>query len=134
MGKKYSFEILEDWLVEYYIFEYKELDLDFKKALIHYVIHNNAEIFDDDYVQERYEFCAQCGVCCINQGYCDNFDEETRKCKSHNNQRSFLCKIYPRPGEYGLSLTINCKYVLRIFIEYLDKAFEFEIERRNKNG
>lgn len=127
--------ILHDWLVEYYKWEFPNVSPEFKVQTIEYVIRENHNIFDEKYVKDRQHFCDQCGYCCrIQMPTCPYFDDKTNKCISHDNQISFLCDIYPRPGEYGLDLTINCRYSLRIFIEFLDKVFEKKEKEVVKNG
>lgn len=43
--EKFSHEKLVDWLIDYYTFEFKDLEMSDKINKINYVIQNNAKIF-----------------------------------------------------------------------------------------
>lgn len=119
-----SLDLFVQWFQEYYSHEFPEYSRDFKNYWIEKIILNNGDYIEKEFV-ERHDFCDRCGQCCMDQfNECEYFDKETKLCKVHDNQPWSICKDYP----YGAAdligpLTLNCKYMVRIFIEYLDSFF-----------
>ena len=125
-----SLNLFIEWFQDYYRHEFPEHSIEFKNYWIKEIILNNGEYISKDFVQNN-DFCDQCGRCCMDQFEdCEYFDQETKLCKVHDNQPWDVCGDYP----YGAAdvvgpLTLNCKYMIRIFIKYLNSFFE-----QNKEG
>ena len=54
MTEKMSHEKLVDWLIEYYSFEFLDIEPAEKIKKIQYVINNNAQIFSPEYISYFY--------------------------------------------------------------------------------
>lgn len=119
-----SLNLFVEWFKEYYYHEFPEYSTEFKNFWIEKIIMNNGDYISKDFVKKN-DFCDRCGKCCIDQfSNCEYFDKETKLCLVHDNQPWSVCGDYP----YGAAdligpLTLNCKYMIRIFIKYLDSFF-----------
>ena len=120
--EKFSHEKLVDWLIDYYQFEFKDLDLSDKVNKINYVIQNNAQIFSPEYISHF--SCIKCGWCCKQMNECVYFDKETKLCTTHDNLPYAICETFPWAGEYGLNLNINCAKLQKALIFYFDYIFK----------
>ena len=129
MPKKMNHEKLFDWLQEYYKFEYQDIGEDVKVRTINFVIQNNAQLFSAKTVID-FDACSRCGICCKLQ-HCIYYNDEEKKCTNHTDVRFEVCKTYPWAGEYGLDLTVNCKYVRLLLIDYLNQVFD-TMENKNE--
>lgn len=113
------------WFQEFYSHEYPSLSNQFKFLWIEYIINHNGEYISEDFIQQHQDFCNMCGLCCENQFKdCEYFNVKTKLCDIHDNQPWDVCKQYP----YGVldmiaPVTINCMYMIRIFISFFDKFF-----------
>lgn len=120
--EKMSHEKLVDWLIEYYSFEFLDIEPAEKIKKIQYVINNNAQIFSPEYIS--YFSCAKCGWCCRQMMGCVYFDEEHNLCTTHDKFPYQICETFPWAGEYGLNLNINCLKLQKALIFYFDYIFE----------
>lgn len=120
--EKFSHEILIDWLIEYYKFEFQDLEIADKINKINYVIQNNAQIFSPEYIS-HFE-CVKCGWCCQQMNECPYFDKETKLCLRHDDLPYIICETFPWAGDYGLNLNINCYKLQKALIFYFDYVFK----------
>lgn len=131
MTEKFSHEKLVDWLIEYYTYEFVDLELADKINKINYVIQNNAQIFSPEYISHF--TCAKCGWCCRQMKGCVYFDEENRLCTRHDDLPYTICDTYPWGGEYGLVLSINCLKLQKALIFYFDYIFQQMEDAQHEN-
>lgn len=115
--------------MNYYQFEFENIDPEIKVNVINKAIHNNAVIFSKEEVM-NFDDCSRCGLCCRLQ-HCEDYDTETKLCTRHDNQRFEICKTYPWAGDYGLDLTMNCVMVRDLFLRYLNGVFTKIQEKLN---
>lgn len=124
-----SLEIFIQWFKEYYSHEYKKLSVEFKNEIIEAVIINNGDYISKDFVENNIDLCDRCGRCCREQyPECEHFDNETNLCKIHGHQPWSICSDYPY-GTLGMiaPLTLNCKYIVRIFIKFFNEVFSKQV-------
>lgn len=120
-----SLQIFIDWFKEYYFHEFQDLSNNFKNSWIEYIINNNGDYISKDFVENHQDFCSMCGLCCKNQFEdCMFFDKKTNLCLTHDKQPWDICSQYP----YGAldmvgPLTINCKYMVRLFLCFFNIFF-----------
>lgn len=134
MKEKMSHEKLVDWLIEYYKFEFKDIEIAEKIKKIQFVINNNAQIFSPEYIS--YFSCVKCGWCCRTMHGCVYFDEENNLCTTHDNLPYIVCETFPWSGEYGLTLNMNCAKLQKALIFYFNHIFkqmEDEIHENQRN-
>ena len=60
---EYKWRQLVEWLKNYYIFEYTDIDSEFKNSMIDYIVEHNAEVFTEEDVTS-FDGCIKCGLCC----------------------------------------------------------------------
>ena len=53
MMTEYKWRHLVSWLKDYYIFEYTDIDPNFKDQMIDYVVEHNADVFTKEDVMNR---------------------------------------------------------------------------------
>lgn len=122
MTEKFSHEKLVDWLIEYYTFEFTDLEMADKINKINYVIQNNAQIFSPEYISHF--ACIKCGWCCRQMNGCVYFDEENNLCTIHDDLPYAICDTFPWSGEYGLTLNVNCAKLQKALMFYFDYVFK----------
>lgn len=120
--EKFSHEKLVDWLIDYYTFEFKDLEMSDKINKINYVIQNNAKIFSPEYISHFN--CIKCGWCCTQMNGCVYFDEDTKLCTTHDKLPYVVCETYPWSGEYGLTLNMNCAKLQKALLFYFNYIFQ----------
>lgn len=121
------------WLKDYYHFEFKQLSNKYKDFIIDYILDNNKDVFTADDVT-AVDYCIKCGRCCKSMR-CDNYDEETHLCKTHDDNRWIICQTAPYGDpDFGLMLHfgIDCDYLVTFLIKYFDRFFEYVL-RGDKN-
>lgn len=126
MKKKMSWEIFQDFFLDYFYHEFRELDMDFKKKTIKDIIQNNKKYISYAFVKSI-DGCNQCGRCCRLTD-CPLLDRRTNLCTVHDNQPWDVCREYPF-GEFGIGpLSLDCTYMRIIFHTYIEKYFQKCVE------
>ena len=125
---------LREWLKDYYRYEYKELSEEYKNEIIDYILDNNKDIFTADDVT-AVDYCSRCGICCASMK-CPNYNPETKLCTQHNDSRWIICRTAPYGDpDFGLMLHfgIDCDYLVKFLINYLDRYFEYVTNKGDNN-
>lgn len=119
-----SNQIFLRWFKEYYSHEFTSLSREFKNQIIEKVLFDNSKYITKEMVLEI-DGCVQCGRCCEGQR-CLDFDDKTKLCTRHDNPIHEFCTLYPwGSDEYGIApLTINCSYMVKVFVTYFDNYFQ----------
>lgn len=121
-----SWEIFLNWFKEYYSHEYPDLEQEVKDYWIEEILLNNNKYIDKLEVK-NFDGCVMCGRCCVEQR-CPHVTKDGL-CERHDNPIHQLCIDYPWTGDLGISpLTLNCRFQVSFFINWLDKFFEELIE------
>lgn len=121
----YDFEKLKQWLKDYYKIHYKNISFDVKEKEIDYVFNDTSKVFTrHDIMKQAGKLCSQCGFCCRKQK-CPDYNKKTKLCNIWN-KRPNVCKYYPL-GPLQLDLTLDCDFVINLFLEELNERFEKQI-------
>lgn len=135
MMTEYKWRHLISWLKDYYIFEYTDIDPNFKNEMIDYIVTHNADVFTKEDVMS-FDGCIQCGLCC-KQMDCPHWDSDTKLCTTHDDLPWEICKTAPYGDpDFGLMLNfgVDCSYLLSFLINYLNNVFEQKRKMEANNG